>query len=230
MSDVFMHSDAVFYILPLTTPMEFFDSVAHQHVETGITSITSDNKTHIHVLCGAIKSFLRSLKEPLIPTSAWQSFVKAAELEDQKRSLRLLYNLVCDLPQPNKETLAFLLQHLQRVSESVDCQMPVDNLAKVLGPTIVGYSSPSLSSAKLFKETFQQRPVMKKLLMLPPACWQAILDKDLSANSKRFSIISAIKASDSASASNNSGNEPVYTSVQKDRFKARKDKRSLRSS
>ncbi|CAL1288063.1 unnamed protein product [Larinioides sclopetarius] len=187
------------------------------------------NKTHIHVLCGVIKSFLRSLKEPLIPTSAWQSFVEAAEIKDKNRSLHLLYNHVCDLPQPNKETLAFLLQHFQRVSESTICQMPIDNLASILGPTIVGYSSPSVSNAKLLRETSQQRSVMKKLLMLPSVCWQTMLDKDLSATSKKLSVISAIKASDSVSGSNSSRNEPRYASVQKDRVKARKDKNFLKS-
>ncbi|XP_055948798.1 rac GTPase-activating protein 1-like isoform X2 [Argiope bruennichi] len=186
-------------------------------------------KVHIHALCGTIKSFLRSLKEPLIPTSAWPTLVKVTEQKDKNRSLHLLYNLVCDLPQPNKETLAFLMLHLQRVGESTNCKMPVDSLARVLGPTIIGYSSPSLSNSNLLKETAQQCSVMKKLLILPSDCWQNILSK-VSANSKSFSIISALKTSNSTSISEDSRIGPVYASVAKDRLKDRKNKNSPRSS
>ncbi|KAF8797111.1 Rac GTPase-activating protein 1 like protein [Argiope bruennichi] len=140
--------------------------------------------------------------------------------KDKNRSLHLLYNLVCDLPQPNKETLAFLMLHLQRVGESTNCKMPVDSLARVLGPTIIGYSSPSLSNSNLLKETAQQCSVMKKLLILPSDCWQNILSK-VSANSKSFSIISALKTSNSTSISEDSRIGPVYASVAKDRLKDR---------
>ena len=51
------------------------------------------------------------------------------------------FQAVSELPRPNRDTLAFLILHLQRVADSPDCMMPADNLAKVMGPTIVGYSS-----------------------------------------------------------------------------------------
>lgn len=46
-----------------------------------------------------------------------------------------------------------------RVAHSPACRMPVDNLAKVFGPTIVGYSSEDLSDAAVFSETTQQAKV-----------------------------------------------------------------------
>ena len=46
-----------------------------------------------------------------------------------------------ELPRPNRDTLAFLILHLQKVADSGACQMPANNLAVVMGPTIVGYSS-----------------------------------------------------------------------------------------
>ena len=51
------------------------------------------------------------------------------------------FQAVSELPRPNRDTLAFLILHLQKVADSPDCMMPADNLAKVMGPTIVGYSS-----------------------------------------------------------------------------------------
>ena len=41
-----------------------------------------------------------------------------------------------------RDTLAFVILHLMRVSQSPATKMPVHNLAKVFGPTIIGYSSP----------------------------------------------------------------------------------------
>merc|ERR1719203_1208118 len=40
-------------------------------------------KYDIHVICGCIKDFLRSLREPLIPPSMWQVFVDAAGNPDR---------------------------------------------------------------------------------------------------------------------------------------------------
>ncbi|GFW31996.1 rac GTPase-activating protein 1 [Trichonephila clavipes] len=119
-------------------------------------SVISLNKVDIHAICGTIKEFLRSLKEPLVTRAAWQTFVDAAEQKDETMSLNLLYEAVCELPQPNKETLAFLVLHFQRVAEAYECRMPLENLAKVFGPTIVGYSSAEPADSHMLTETKQQ--------------------------------------------------------------------------
>lgn len=66
---------------------------------------------------------------------------------DKQDADAALYQAISELPQPNRDTLAFLMLHLQRVSSSPKCKMPISNLAKVFGPTLVGYSSqePSLT-------------------------------------------------------------------------------------
>lgn len=46
-----------------------------------------------------------------------------------------------------------------RVSESKECKMPIDSLAKMFGPTIVGYSSDDLDPGSMFSETAQQAKV-----------------------------------------------------------------------
>ncbi|GFX16728.1 rac GTPase-activating protein 1 [Trichonephila clavipes] len=123
-----------------------------------LKGILLDNldKLDVHVICGAMKEFLRSLKDSLITRSAWKIFVKAANQSDENISLKLLYDAVCRLPQSNKATLAFLLLHLQKVAESTKCKMPCENLAKVFGPTIVGYSSHNPPNSSLLLETGQQ--------------------------------------------------------------------------
>lgn len=68
----------------------------------------------VHVLCGCIKDFLRSLKEPLIPTGQWKDFSNAAQSASNERKLRDLIHAINRLPQSNRDTLAFLIQHFQR--------------------------------------------------------------------------------------------------------------------
>jgi len=50
-----------------------------------------------------------------------------------------------------------------RVSECTECKMPASNLAKVFGPTIVGYSSSEAEPMKMLAETTKQAKV--KLLL-----------------------------------------------------------------
>ena len=53
--------------------------------------------------------------------------------------------------------------------------MPISNLSKVFGPTIVGYSSANPEEAMFFKETGQQNMVMEKLINLPDDYWISVL-------------------------------------------------------
>ncbi len=68
----------------------------------------------IHVVTGTLKLFFRSLKEPLITYTLWDSFVRIAELADEMDIQTTVYSLVPDLPQPNRDTLAYVILHLQR--------------------------------------------------------------------------------------------------------------------
>lgn len=67
-----------------------------------------------NVLASCVKKFLGQLKEPLIPATSWQEFVRAAETVDGVVDMNALHQAIADLPLPNKDTLAFLILHLQR--------------------------------------------------------------------------------------------------------------------
>lgn len=111
----------------------------------------------IPTICSTLKDFLRSLKEPLITIGLRDDFARAAGMEDKVDSEAALYQAISELPQPNRDTLAFLTLHLQRVSSTPECKMPIDNLAKVFGPTLVGYCSQSHMS--MLNETAEQYAV-----------------------------------------------------------------------
>lgn len=130
----------------------------------------------IHVVCGCLKDFLRGLKEPLVTYSLWARFVNSAETVDSDESLSLTYQVVSELPQPNRDTMAFIILHLQRVSECNECKMPANNLAKVFGPTVVGYSVSEPEPMQMINETRKQQMVMERLMSISADYWTRFIN------------------------------------------------------
>lgn len=133
----------------------------------------------VHVLCGCVKDFLRSLRERLIPLALWSLFSNASQTipsDDEEGSVNKgVYRAVEKLPQPNRDTLAYLIMHFQRISECPDVKMPLTNFAKIFGPTIVGYSCPEPDQHKMFAETQIQFSVMFALLSIPTDYWNKFI-------------------------------------------------------
>ncbi|GJQ77209.1 hypothetical protein Trydic_g14879 [Trypoxylus dichotomus] len=129
------------------------------------------NQIDVHVICGAVKDFLRSLSEPLVTYALWPEFVRAVQAKEEQDIAPALYQIISELPQPNRDTLAYMILHLKRVAQARDCKMPVSNLSKVFGPTIVGYSSADPNEGNLLTETRQQVSVMEYLINLPGEYW-----------------------------------------------------------
>ncbi|KAB0792708.1 hypothetical protein PPYR_14667 [Photinus pyralis] len=136
------------------------------------------SQVDIHVICGTIKDFLRNLQEPLVTYSRRSDFIKAAEMANKNEAIPILNQIVSELPQPNRDTLAYVLLHLQRVSNMPECKMPADNLAKVFGPTLIGYSSSDCNSEQLLTETRQQFMVMDQLIGLSSDFWESFLESN----------------------------------------------------
>lgn len=55
--------------------------------------------------------------------------------------------------------LNVLLSFPNRVSECLECKMPMSNLAKVFGPTVVGYSTQQPEPMQMIAETRKQQMV-----------------------------------------------------------------------
>ncbi|KAJ8683104.1 hypothetical protein QAD02_018896 [Eretmocerus hayati] len=125
----------------------------------------------IATICSTLKDFLRSLKEPLITCGLWDDFARATQITDKLDAEAALYQAISELPQPNRDTLAFLILHLQRVSSTPECKMPISNLAKVFGPTLVGYSSQHPSRTAMLSETKDQVAIVESLLKIPSDYW-----------------------------------------------------------
>ncbi|KAI5642605.1 rhoGAP domain-containing protein [Phthorimaea operculella] len=96
------------------------------------------NNTDIHVLTGSLKLFFRELKEPLIPCAIFDRILAACSIKPREAKIKEFRNIVHALPQCNRETLKFLLEHLLRVTMySESNRMHTANLAIVFGPTLL---------------------------------------------------------------------------------------------
>lgn len=124
----------------------------------------------IHSVCCFLKDFLRNLQDPLIPQSKWSAFSVAIS-EDNKQMA--LDKIIQTLPQANRDTLAYLILHLQNVANSPECKMSTSNLATVFGPTIVGYSNSEPMSA--LTDAHTSNAIMEELLLLSSTYWNNIL-------------------------------------------------------
>ncbi|KAG8585193.1 hypothetical protein GDO81_004914 [Engystomops pustulosus] len=129
----------------------------------------------IHAVCGFLKDFLRNLKEPLLTFRLNKAFMTAAEIPDDDNSIAAIYQAVDELPAANRDTLAFLMIHLQRVAESRDCKMDVTNLSKVFGPTLVGHAVADPDPMTMLQDTKRQPKVLERLLSLPADFWNQFM-------------------------------------------------------
>lgn len=86
---------------------------------------------------------------------------------------------IAQLPPSNKDTLAFLILHLQRVAKHCDTnKMPLSSLAKIFGPTIVGHASANPKDTVILEDTKKQPVVMMKLLGIPSEYWKQYMSEE----------------------------------------------------
>ena len=105
------------------------------------------DQTDVHVLCTFIKDFFRDqLSEPILTYKLLPSFIKNTKSKSQSD----LKTLVRKLPDANRDTLCFVMVHLQNVmgAESRN-RMSMKALSRSIGPSLVGYQSPSPSIEQL---------------------------------------------------------------------------------
>ncbi|KAG7229730.1 hypothetical protein INR49_012526 [Caranx melampygus] len=132
----------------------------------------------INVITGVLKDFFRNLPEPLLTFYLNKAFMEAAEIRDDDNSLAMMYQTIGELPQPNRDTLACLMIHLQKVSQSVDTKMDVHNLARVFGPTLVGHAVPDPDPMTILHDTNRQPRVVERLLSIPVSYWSQFAHPD----------------------------------------------------
>lgn len=140
-----------------------------------------DKIEDINVITGVLKDFLRNLPEPLLTFHLNKAFMEAAEIQDDDNSLAVMYQTISELPEPNRDTLACLMIHLQKVSQCVDTKMDVNNLARVFGPTLVGHAVSDPDPMTILHDTNRQPRVVERLLTIPTSYWSQFAYPDSTA-------------------------------------------------
>jgi len=105
-------------------------------------------------------------------------FTQAAGNPDSTDGESEIFQAVSELPQPNRDTMAFIMLHLQKVAAVKETKTNLSNLAKILGPTIIGYSSIESLPEDIMKEVGVQAATMEKLMGIDSDYWNTFLGKD----------------------------------------------------
>ncbi|KAJ8728479.1 hypothetical protein PYW07_006175 [Mythimna separata] len=89
-------------------------------------------------LTSALKSYLRSLPDPLLTRALHAQFIAVAKCERRSERAAGVAALVRALPPPNREMLALVITHLRNVAARCDKNlMSSSNLAVCFGPTLL---------------------------------------------------------------------------------------------
>ncbi|XP_034828178.1 rho GTPase-activating protein 9-like isoform X2 [Maniola hyperantus] len=122
-----------------------------------------ENNTDIHVLTGSLKLFFRELKEPLIPCTLFDRILAACSIKPRDARVKEFQSIIQALPQCNRDTLKFLLEHLLKVTQySERNRMHTANLAIVFGPTLLW--APEEQKHNIAIDYIQQNNVVDILL------------------------------------------------------------------
>ncbi|XP_064482022.1 rho GTPase-activating protein 6-like isoform X2 [Ornithodoros turicata] len=127
---------------------EEFDSGREVHLE--------QERPQAHDVAQLLKEFFRDLPQPLLTRDLYVPFLYTQRTLERQKQLDMLRQLIRLLPSQNRDTLWALLRFLNRVAESsADRKTPqgelvsgnkmdAHNLATMLGPNILRYTSKSV--------------------------------------------------------------------------------------
>ena len=100
------------------------------------------------------------------------------ECDTEEESLASTLEAIAQLPAANKDTLAFLILHVQRVASRCDSnKMPLSSMAKIFGPAIVGHASANPKDDVILADTKKQPVVMMKLLGISSDYWKQYMSE-----------------------------------------------------
>ncbi|KAK6037177.1 RhoGAP domain protein [Cooperia oncophora] len=132
----------------------------------------------IEVIADVIKSFLRELRDPLVPKSSREEFIRAA----QSNNILALNVAVCDLPQTNRDTLSYLMLHLQKVEALKDVnKMTGENIARCMAIPIMGQTTYPRGDIHIASNDAREKErSVLQMLRMSPDYWRQFLEPDSS--------------------------------------------------
>ncbi|VDM05400.1 unnamed protein product [Schistocephalus solidus] len=132
----------------------------------------------IDVICSCLKMFFSALDEPLVTYAIRPKFAEVAKLaESEPEVFKFHVAMILDrLPPVYRDTLSFLMLHLKAVSRSSACRMGEENLARIFGPTIFGYSSSDPTPMQVASEIPTQQSIVRLLFSVPDSVFSTVLN------------------------------------------------------
>lgn len=120
-------------------------------------------------------SYVRFVNPFIIFNQYVSTFLLDLTVHSQEKSNELLKRSIDLLPEPNRDTLAYLILHLHRVTDACpQTRMTITSLSKIFGPTVVGSSTPN-NFSNVLAESEKQSLTMQALLSLPTSYWEELL-------------------------------------------------------
>ncbi|XP_031549509.1 uncharacterized protein LOC116287036 [Actinia tenebrosa] len=113
--------------------------------------ISTDNCPDVNVITGILKDYLRELPEPLITDKMSQDLILGVQDNIQEKSpdmqKKFLSKLLSELPNSNRNTLIYILNHLCRVINEEQNKMDCKSLSVCVAP-VLQCSPKNLSESK----------------------------------------------------------------------------------
>ncbi len=89
-------------------------------------------------MSSVLKQYLRRLPLPLITFGLYDAFVRTVDIADEFARIRIVQDILEELPPVHFASVKTLFVHLQNVTRHADQNlMSPRNLAVVLGPTVI---------------------------------------------------------------------------------------------
>lgn len=149
------------------------EDLKHQYGKNrGIPNLAS---VDVLAICQFLKDFLVSLKPGLIAKELFETLLHIFEPEPvSKIAFEMVVDALDKLDQTSRDTLVFLLLHLQNVAAAEAVNMSPRRLSKIFTSLLVdGYEK------GLFQEEKRKCKLLEKFIELPSDYWKIIFVKDL---------------------------------------------------
>ena len=91
-----------------------------------------------HVIASVLKSYLRSLPEPLLTYNYYNEFMEASQIANDPQRKAAILNIINKLPEGNYNNLKYLMKFLSYLSEkNQHNKMSTQNIAIVMSPNLL---------------------------------------------------------------------------------------------
>ncbi|PIC42714.1 hypothetical protein B9Z55_009701 [Caenorhabditis nigoni] len=133
----------------------------------------------VEVITDTLKRFLRDLKDPLIPRTSRQELIAASNLysTDPDNGRLALNRVICELPQANRDTLAYLFIHWRKViAQCSRNKMNCEAMARMVAPAVMGHPiKQSQSQAIVGRDMQDCHRAITALFEFDDVYWQRFL-------------------------------------------------------